>query len=127
MYKTFREKNMKSILETSITGKGGYRDYVNKAPHPTNMYFNFERIASKNHMYGWNTDVPAWDIQFTLDGSKYVRVGSITVFADGVNGSLDDTTNTLMDVSGTDPFELFVELVNKADFAKLENKFINRY
>ena len=118
---------MKSILETSITGKGGYRDYVNKAPHPTNMYFNFERISSKNHMYGWNTDVPAWDIQFTLDGSNYENVGVITVFSDGVKGSLDDTTDTLLDVSGKDPFELFVELVNKADFAKLEEKFWHKF
>lgn len=118
---------MKTTLNTNITGKGGYRDYVNKAPHPTNIHFNFERQSSKQHMFGWNTDVPAWDIKFTLDGGNYQNVGVITVFSDGVKGSLDDTTDTLLNVSGTDPFELFVELVNKADFDKLEDKFINRY
>lgn len=114
---------MKTTLSTNITGKGSYKDYVNKAPHPTNMYFNFERIPSKKHMFGWNTDVPAWFIKYTLDGSKYVNVGVVTVFADGVKGSLDDTTEDLNDISGNDPFELFVELVNKADKGKLEDKF----
>ena len=42
-------------------------------------------------------------------------------------GSLDDTTNSLMNVSGNDPFELFVELVNKANFDKLEDKFSVKY
>ena len=114
---------MKTTLSTNITGKGSYRDYVNKAPHPTNISFNFERIESKKHMFGWNTDVPAWNIKFTLDGYNYQDVGVITVFEDGVKGSLDDTTNSLMNVSGNDPFELFVELVNKANVDKLEDKF----
>ena len=94
---------MKTTLSTNITGKGSYRDYVNKAPHPTNMYFNFERIASKKHMFGWNTDVPAWDIKYTLDGSNYVNVGVITVFADGVKGSLDDTTENLSLIHISEP------------------------
>jgi len=118
---------MKTTLNTNITGKGNYRDYVNKAPHPTNSYFNFERQSSKRHIHGWNTDVPAWNIQFTLDGYNYKTVGVITVFSDGVMGSLDDTTNSLMNVSGNDPFELFVELVNKANFDKLEDKFSVKY
>ena len=106
---------MKTTLPKRHTGVGGYKDYVNKAPHPTNIYFNFERCPSKKHMYGWNTDVPAWDIMFTEDGANYTSVGVITVFADGVKGSLNDGTKTLENVSGTDPYELFVELVNKAD------------
>lgn len=118
---------MKTQLEKNITGRGFYRDYVNKAPHPTDIHFIFERGLSKSHFYGWNTDVPAWDIKFTLDGSNYENVGVITVFSDGVKGSLDDTTDNLLDISGKDPFKLFVELVNKANFAKLEEKFWHKF
>ena len=65
-------------------------------------------------MYGWNTDVPAWDIMFTEDGANYTSVGVITVFADGVKGSLNDGTKTLENVSGT-AHRIVCKLVNKAD------------
>jgi hypothetical protein len=62
---------MQSSISKEITGTKGYNDYVNQVGHPTNAHYSFERVPSNNtsgHMYGWNTDVPAWDIKCTSDG-----------------------------------------------------------
>ena len=113
---------MKTAIPNSVTGTGNYKDYINKKDSPCSR-FSFERYSSKTHLYGWNTDVPAWEIKFTNDGSNFINVGCITCFADGVKGSLDDGTSKLLDVAGTDPYTLFVDLTKQANKDLLIEKF----
>tara|TARA_R100001369_G_scaffold87302_1_gene122691 strand:- start:9 stop:329 length:321 start_codon:yes stop_codon:yes gene_type:complete len=103
---------MQSSISKEITGIKGYNNYVNKKGHPTNSHYSFERIESNDrslHMYGWNTDVPAWDIKYTEDGFNYKTVGCVTAFPlDGVQASIGDD----LTCGDADPYNAFVRIVN---------------
>ena len=124
---------MQTVLSKEVTGYGGYNRYVNKKGHPTNIQFNFERILSKNrtlHPYGWDTDIPIWNIKYTEDGYNYECVGCVTAFPlDGVNASItwNDDRYT---ISSDDPYKAFVEIVNlvTATYTEEENQaFYQQY
>ena len=106
---------MQTVLSKEIVGYGSYNSYVNKKDHPTNIHYSFERILSNKrtlHIYGWDTDTPIWNINYTEDGYNYETVGCVTAFPlDGVNASIkwNDEDYT---ISSDDPYKAFVDIVN---------------
>jgi hypothetical protein len=123
---------MQSSISKEITGTKGYNDYVNKVGHPTNSHYSFERVPSNNtslHMYGWNTNVPAWDIKYTSDGFNYECVGCVTAFPmDAVQASIKTSCDTDLTVANDDPYKAFVAIVDALSTTEEEDQaFYQQY
>ena len=107
---------MQTVLSKEIVGYGSYNSYVNKKSHPTNIQYSFERITTNNpslHIYGWDTDTPIWNINYTEDGYNYKTVGCVTAFPmDEVQASIKTSNGVDFTVARNDPYEAFVAIVD---------------
>ena len=107
---------MQTVLSKEIVGYGSYNSYVNKKSHPTNIHYSFERILSNKrtlHIYGWDTDTPIWNINYTEDGYNYKTVGCVTAFPmDEVQASIKTSNGVDFTVARNDPYEAFVAIVD---------------
>jgi hypothetical protein len=93
---------MQSAVSANITGHGHMAREVNRRGSDNSIHFNMERVL--DHDGEWDYNTPVWSIGYTVDGSSYHDVGTITAFpGDGIQATIRGSET----VAGNDVVEVF--------------------
>ena len=118
-------KEFKTQL-TLLTSNAPYGEYVNAKGSDKSSQFHFEREIDPKSFYGYATEIPIWNVRYTVDGFNYKVVGCVTAFdndevrctfrlPDQFNpyGEQDEEDFVEYTASGSHPFEAFENAIEK--------------
>ena len=49
------------------------QNYVNRKPHPEDLFYSFERPLKESSFFGWNIDLPYWEIKELIDVDRWTH------------------------------------------------------
>ena len=49
------------------------QNYVNRKPHPEDLFYSFERPLKESSFFGWNIDLPYWEIKELIDVDRWTN------------------------------------------------------